>query len=353
MIGLRRKSQSLLGIDITSTSVKMVELSRMGKTYRVESYAVDPLPNNAVVEKNIQEVDAVGDAIKRAYRRSGSKSRLCAMAVPSSAVITKVLSMPASLKHDEMEAQIQMEADQYIPYSLEEVNLDFEVIGPSPKNPETVEVLLSASRSENVEMRVAAAEQAGLTPQVMDVEAYAIEHVLPLLMLQNPKLDPNATIAIADIGATMTSITVFKNQRLIYTREQTFGGRQLTEEIMRHYGMSYDEAGRAKKEGGLPENYLIDVLEPFKEMMVQQVNRFLQFFFASGTEETLDQIILAGGCAAIPGVDDLLEAQVGVPTQIANPFAQMGLNARVDPQRIGNDAPSLVIASGLALRSFD
>jgi type IV pilus assembly protein PilM len=353
VIGFSRKKPPLLGIDISSTAVKLVELSQSGGKYRVESYAVEPLPANAVAEKNIQEPESVGEAVRKAVKRSGSKTRTCALAVPSSAVITKVISMPTSLKTEEMEGQIQVEADQYIPYALEEVNLDFEVIGPSPKNPDTVDVLLSASRSENVEVRVAAAEMAGLQPKVMDVEAYAIEHTYPLLLAQLNDLEGAATVAIIDIGATMTSINIVNEGRLIYTREQTFGGKQLTEEIMRRYGLSYDEAGLAKKEGGLPENYVSEVLEPFKDTMVQQVGRFLQFFFAASQHNQVDQIILAGGCAAIPGVDELIESRIGTRTHIANPFGRMSLNTRVNPQRLGHDAPALMIACGLAMRSFD
>ncbi|OOG22726.1 pilus assembly protein PilM [Thioalkalivibrio denitrificans] len=353
MIGFSRKKPPLLGVDISSTSVKLVELSQSGGKYRVESYAVEPLPANAVAEKNIQEPEAVGDTIKKALKRSGSKTRDCALAVPSSAVITKMITMPASLKAEEMEGQIQVEADQYIPYALEEVNLDFEIIGPTPKNPETVDVLLSASRSENVEVRVATAEMAGLTPKVMDVEAYAIEHTFPLLAGQLEGLNDDATVAIIDVGATMTSINILSQGQLTYTREQTFGGKQLTEEIMRRYGLSYDEAGQAKKEGGLPDNYVSEVLEPFKDTMVQQVGRFLQFFFAASQHNHVDQIILAGGCASIPGVDELIESRIGTRTQIANPFGRMSLNTRVNPQRLGHDAPALMIACGLAMRSFD
>jgi type IV pilus assembly protein PilM len=353
VIGFSRKKPPLLGIDISSTSVKLVELSQSGGKYRVESYAVEPLPANAVAEKNIQEPEAVGDTIKKALKRSGSKTRTCALAVPSSAVITKLITMPASLKPEEMEGQIQVEADQYIPYALEEVNLDFEVIGPTAKNPDTVDVLLSASRSENVEVRVATAEMAGLVPKVMDVEAYAIEHTYSLIRSQLEGLDDSATVAIIDVGATMTSINILNEGRLTYTREQTFGGKQLTEEIMRRYGLSYDEAGQAKKEGGLPDNYVTEVLEPFKETMVQQVGRFLQFFFAASQHNQVDQIILAGGCASIPGVDELIESRIGTRTQIANPFGRMSLATRVNPQRLGHDAPALMIACGLAMRSFD
>ncbi|MET0092969.1 MAG: pilus assembly protein PilM [Sedimenticola sp.] len=351
------KKQSLLGIDISSTTVKLLELSqssgRSGATYRVESYAVEPLPANAVVEKNIADVDAVGQAIRNVVKRSGTKTRQAAVAVSGSAVITKIIAMPASLADQEMENQIQLEADQYIPYPLEEVNLDFEVLGVSEKNPEMVDVLLAASRSENVDDRVAALEIAGVGADIVDVEAYAMENAFSQIAEQLPEQGDDRTIAVADIGATTTTLNVLHNGKIIYTREQNFGGRQLTEEIQRRYGLSREEAGMAKRQGGLPDNYVPEVLEPFKEAMAQQVSRSLQFFFSSSSYNSVDQIVLAGGSSSIPGVDELIEDKIGTPTVVANPFANMSVSSNVKPQSLSNDAPSLMIACGLALRSFD
>jgi type IV pilus assembly protein PilM len=348
-----RKAPTILGLDISSTAVKLLELSRTGTRYRVESYAVEPLPPNSVVEKSIADVDAVGDAIRRAVKRSGTRAKHAAVAVSGSAVITKVISMPASLKPDEMESQIELEADQYIPYPLEEVNLDFEVLGPSQKNPDMVDVLLAASRSENVDTRVAAVELGGLIAKVVDVEAYAMENVFGLIAEQMPAQGDGSTIAVVDVGATMTTLNVLHDGKIIYTRDQVFGGKQLTEEIMRRYGLSYEEAGMAKRQGGLPDNYVPEVLEPFKEAMAQQVSRSLQFFFSSSQYNSVDHIVMAGGSASIAGVDEQIEAKVGTGTTIANPFANMSLSPRVKPQTLSNDAPSLMIACGLALRSFD
>ncbi|OOZ37847.1 pilus assembly protein PilM [Solemya velesiana gill symbiont] len=349
--------QSLLGIDISSTTVKLLELSqssgRSGATYRVESYAVEPLPANAVVEKNIADVDAVGQAIKNVVKRSGTKSRQAAVAVSGSAVITKIIAMPASLSDMEMENQIQLEADQYIPYPLEEVNLDFEVLGVAEKKPEMVDVLLAASRSENVDDRVAALEIAGLSADVVDVEAYAMENAFSQIADQLPERGDDHIIAVADIGATTTTLNVLHNGKIIYTREQNFGGRQLTEEIQRRYGLSREEAGMAKRQGGLPDNYVPEVLEPFKEAMAQQVSRSLQFFFSSSSYNSVDQIVLAGGSSSISGVDGLIEEKIGTPTVVANPFANMSVSSNVKPQSLSNDASSLMITCGLALRSFD
>ena len=349
---LKRKGPAVLGLDISSTAVKLLELSQSGSRYRVESYAVVPLPPHAVVEKSIADVEAVGSAIERAVKRSGTRLTHAAVAVAGSAVITKVISMPAALSESDMENQIRLEADQYIPYPMEEVNLDFQVLGPSEKKPDTVDVLLAASRSENVDVRVAAAELGGLSPKIVDVEAFAMETAFALLGAQLPDEGVGKTIAVADVGATMTTLNVLNNFKIIYTREQVFGGKQLTEEIQRRYGLSYEEAGMAKKQGGLPDNYGPEVLEPFKEAMAQQVSRSLQFFFSSSQYNNVDHIVLAGGCASIPGIDELIEQKIGTSTSIANPFSSMALSSRVKAQALSSDAPALMIACGLAMRSF-
>ncbi len=347
------KSPPVIGLDISSTAVKLLELGRSGDKIRVESYAVEPLPANSVVEKSISDVEAVGDAIKRAMKRSGTRCKHAAAAVAGSAVITKTISMPSNLTDDEMEQDIQNEADQYIPYPLEEVNLDFEVLGQSENDPDRVEVLLAASRSENVDVRVAAIELAGLKARVMDVEAYAMENVFQMLAPTMPDQGIDQTIAIIDVGATMTTLNVLHDLKTIYTREQVFGGKQLTEEIQRRYGLSYEEAGMAKRQGGLPDNYVPEVLEPFKEAMTQQVSRSLQFFFSSSQYSNVDHIILAGGSAMLPGIDEMIANKLGVHTSVANPFTNMTIASRVKAQSLSNDASSLVIACGLAMRTFD
>jgi type IV pilus assembly protein PilM len=304
------------------------------------------------VEKNIVEVEAVGEAIKRALARSGSRAKGAAAAVAGSAVITKVVPMQAGLSDEDMEDQVQVDASQYIPYPIEEVSLDFEVIGPVKDSPDMVQVLLAASRTENVDVRVAALDIGGLQAKVIDVEAFAMENAYRLIADQL-SVAKDALVALVDVGATMTTLNVLRGQRSIYTREQVFGGKQLTDEVMRRYGLSYEEAGLAKRQGGLPESYEIEVLEPFKEAMVQQISRLLQFFYAGSEFNRVDQIVLAGGCASIAGVAEMVEEQLGVLTAVANPLANMSLSNRVQAQSLAQDAPSLMIACGLALRSFD
>lgn len=349
----KRGQSTVLGIDISTAAIKLLELSKTGTRYKVESYAVSPLPQDAVVDKNIANVDVIANAIKSAVKQSGTKTKDVCVAVAGSSVMTKVITMPASLTEDEMEEQILVEADQYVPYSLDEVNLDFEVQGVSENNPEMVDVLLAASRQENVSDRVEVLEKAGLKAKIVDVEAFAMENAFVLLADQLPEAMDSQTIAIADIGATMSTLNVLHDYRTVYTREQGFGGKQLTEEIQRRYGLSYEEAGLAKKHGGLPDNYVADVLDPFKNAMVQQIARSLQFFVSSSANRSIDSIVLAGGCASIAGVEKIVEESLGIPAYVANPFINMALSNKVKPQSLSNDAPAMMIACGLALRSFD
>jgi len=350
-----KKKLPMIGIDISASSVKVLELSRTGDHYRVERYAVEPMPQNAMVEHSITEVEQVAQAMSRAIKRSGSRLKHVALAVPGSHVISKVVVMPAGLSDREMQTQIEMEADRHIPYPLDEVNMDFFVLGPvgEGESAETVNVLLAACRKEIVDDYVAVAEGAGLTPLVVDIETYAMENAYELISRNMAGGGMEKTVAILDVGATTTTINVMHNNRSVYTRDHTFGGRQLTEEIQRRYGLSYEEAGLAKKQGGLPDNYQTDVLRPFMEAMCQEIMRALQFFYSSSPFNSVDQILLAGGCSQIPGIDELVTARVGVPSTVANPFSSMSLASRIKPQMLSADAPSLMVSCGLALRGFD
>ncbi len=349
-----RKKSSLIGVDISSSVVKLLELGRKGGRYTVESYAVEPLPVNAVIEGRIENRDEVAGAIKRALKRAAAKPREAAVAVSANSAITKIVSFPASLSDRELEENVLMEAENYIPYPLEEVRLDFEVLGASATDPDAMDVLLAASRRENVDARTDVLEKAGLKARLVDVEAYTVENAFELIA---PQFDDHArgqTVAVVDVGANVTTLHVLVEGKIVFTREQTFGGRVLTEDIERYYGMSYQEAGRAKKENSLPEDYGPKVLEPFKRTMTMTVTRALQFFFSASTQyQSIDHIILAGGCASIEGVDTLIEEETGTPTTIANPFIDMTLSGKVNTKSLSNDAPSMLIACGLAMRSFD
>ena len=346
--------EALLGLDISSSSVKLLELSRKGEKYHVETYAIEPLPPNAVNDKQITDPKVVSEVIARALSRAGTRTKNVACAVSGSSVISKIIQVPAMLKEDEMEDQIKAEADQYIPYPIDEVNLDFQVVGSSGKGGEMADVMLAACRKEQIEQRCAALEMAGLVPKIVDIEAYAMENACQLLRHQMPDEGSGKTIALVDMGASTTSVLVLHDLKTVYTRDQSFGGKQLTEDIMRNYGMSYEEAVRAKKGGSLPENYQTDVLAHFIADMAQQVDRSLQFFFSAGSQyNNIDQIILAGGCAHIPNVDVAIQDKLKIPTVLARPFAQMSVSSKAKPAALAKDEGALLIACGLAMRAFD
>lgn len=349
-----RATKSLVGLDITTSSVKLIELTESARNYRVESYAAEPTPPNAINEKAIVDAEAVGEAVRRAIKRSGTRTREVAIAISGDAAITKVIQMPKNLSAGDMEGQVELQADQYIPFPMEEVSFDFEVVGDSERDPDMLDVLLVATRTENVEQRQAAVEAAGLQPRVVDVEAFALENACHLLTHQMPDGGVDKFVAIVDFGASTTTFSVLKDMKVIYTRDFAFGGQQLTEEIMRTYGLSMEDAGRAKKEGGLPSNYQPEVLDAFIDDMAQQVSRSLQFFLASGSgREQPDQILVCGGCANIPGVAEMIGSRVGISTEIGDPLGQMKLASRAKAQGVRRDATALLTACGLALRSFD
>ncbi len=345
------QSQPLLGLDLSSSSVKLVELSGSATTgYRLERYAIEPLPKGAITDGNVENLEAVSEAVKRAWKKSGTKIRNVAMALPSAAVITKKIMLPGGLSEEALELQVETEANQYIPFALDEVSLDFSVIGPAPNAPDDVEVLLAASRKEKVEDRVAVAQAAALKPVIMDIESFATRATAERVIKLMPNEGEGQIIALFSIGAYTTTISATLNGQAIYEREQAFGGAQLTQDIARAYGLSADEAEAKKRADDLPENYERDLLQPFADNIALEVTRALQFFFTSTPYSRVDQILLAGGCAVIPGLVDVVGTRTQASTSILNPFKGMDMSAQVREKQARLDAPSLLVATGLAMR---
>lgn len=347
----------VVGVDISSTAIKMLELVQIGKgskSYRVESYAVEPLAPKVVDDKMIKDVEAVADAIKRALKRTRVKANYAAVAVSGSSVINKTIQMPTGLSDSEMEAEIEAQADTHIPYPIDEVYWDFERIGPGEKNPaEELDVLLAASKRDIVDDRIAAMELSGLKVKVVDLESFALENAFNLLAQNDPEIDPKDVIALVDIGAATMSFSILNDLKVVYIREQAFGGNQLTEHIQQRYGLSFEEAAIAKRHGGLPEDYESEVLEPFKDEVAQAISRMVQFYYEASTMGNIAHTVIAGGCAAIPGIMEHIANKIGGHVTTANPFANMSVSAKVNKKALMNDAPSLMIACGLAIRSFD
>jgi type IV pilus assembly protein PilM len=352
---LRMKTPALIGVDISSSYVKMVELKELPQKtgLMLECYSTYPLPKDAVSDGNINNLDAVAESLQHAWRNLGSRVKNICLALPAAAVTTKKILLPAGMSEDDLEFQVESEANQYIPFPLDEVNLDFQVIGLSPNNPDEVEVMLAASRKANVEDRVATAQVAGLNAVVMDVEVYAAERAFELVCSQLPNNAQDKCVALVDIGTNSTSVNVLRNGQSLYIRDQQIGGGQLTRQIEAMFGMSEEEAEAAKRSGNLPDNYESSVLTPFIDNMVMEIYRLLQIFFTSTQYSEVDYIVLAGGCAVLPGLDDAVANKTQVVTMVANPFALMTLSDRIKSRQLQLDAPSLMVACGLAMRRLD
>ncbi len=342
------KVKGLVGVDICSTSVKMVNIQREQGLLHLKSYCIETLPVGAVVDKIVVDTEMVGESISRLAERGQVSGSAAATSVSGSAVITKIIDMDMRLNDAEREAQIRLDADQYIPYPLEEVNLDFEVVGPSLVHDSMVQVLLVASRSENVNQRIDALTFGGLETKIMDIESHAIERAFSLMVESLPEL-----IALVDIGHNQTTLYIVKNGEFVYSREQLFGGMQLTEAIQNRYGLSFEEATFNKRELSLPDDYYPEILMPFIENIIQQVMRSLQFYFSSSQYKNIDHLVMAGGSSSIPGLAGMVQQKLGKPVTIANPFINMTIDPYIDSEQLNVDTPSLMAACGLALRSFD
>ncbi|MEW6760415.1 MAG: pilus assembly protein PilM [Pseudomonadota bacterium] len=344
-----KSSPPLAGLDISTSGVRLVELADAGRgELRLERYAAEPLPRGAVVDGNIENIDQVSEAVRRVWKKSGTRAKLVALGMPPASVITKKIILPAGMSEDQLEVQVESEASQYIPFALDEVSLDFDVIGQAPNSAEDMEVMLAAARREKVEDRVAIAEAAGLTATVMDIESYAARAALDRVAGAKPE----QIIALFQIGAQATHVSVLQNGETIYEREQPFGGNALTQDIVRAYGLSFEEAETRKKAGDLPENYRADLLNPFLESAALEITRAIQFFFTSTPFTRIDQLYLAGGCAALPGLLELIGSRTRIPSSIVAPFEGMSYGPLVREQQLRQEGAAYLVACGLALRRF-
>ena len=349
----RRQNAPLLGLDVSSSSVKLVELGREASGKLVlERCAIEPLERGWITDGNVEKFDEVAEAVRRVVRKSGTRTRNVALALPPSAVITKKIILPGGMSEQELEIQVESEANQYIPFSLDEVSLDFCVTGPSTTSAGDVEVLIAASRKEKVQDREGLAEAAGLKAMILDVESYASRLATARLIEQLPGKGVDSIVALFEVGAFTTSMQVLRNQEVLYDRDQAFGGAQLTQLIVRQYGFSPEEAESKKRSGDLPEDYGSGVLKPFVESMAQEIGRALQFFFTSTPHNKVDYVMLAGGSSALPGLTDSVTQQTSFACLLANPFEAMELGDGVREKKMRREASSYLTSCGLALRRF-
>lgn len=343
----------LVGLDVNTASATLVVLGRSGRGFRVEAFGTAPMPPGAMADQNVASVELVGQAIAEAVRRSGTMRKHAALAVPGSLVISRRIPMPANLDERDLELQVNLDADQHIPFPLDEVYLDFHTLGPNLKSPESVDVLLAAARREVVDLRVDGAEAGGLTANVVDVEAYALESSYTLIA---PHLAPElqrGVVALVDIGPDTTTLNVLRDGRSTFTREQTFGVEQLTAQIEQRLGLPREQALEAPRRGALDAAFVAEVLEPFRDSVASQTVRLLQAYFSISGDTRLDAVLLSGPGANLPGIAASVQELVEVPTTRADPIAGLELARGLPTERMRQESPALMLALGLALRTFD
>lgn len=343
----------MLGIDLGTTSVKVLEFSRSGRSLVVERYGYEPLTPGVIIDHKIKDVEAVATSVRRAIKKSGSKAKRASVCVPSGNVITKLISIQSDLDERELESVVEMEADRVVPYSLDEVNIDFMPLGKSASNPGEDDVQIVVCRKTVVEDLVTVLGEVDIEPAIIDVDTFTLSRVHGLVNQGLVGAGARRTCALIDFGSNASRFMVFHNNQLVYNRDTAFGGRQLIDGINQKYGMPHDEAMIALRKGDLPDSFKSEVMKPYVKSLVQEVLRSLQFFYSSSTYNSINELLITGGCAQIGNIEKIIEKRIEIPTAILNPFASTRIGSKIDKDRFRKDIPSLAIASGLALRGVE
>jgi len=348
----KKKASLIVGIDIGSHSIKAVLLHQSNDGYVLEALVEETMPRGAIIDREIQDIEAVGKVVAKLRKKIPAAVSDAAVAVSGQTVITKVIYMDVALNEQELASQIEIEADSLIPYPLDEVSLDFESLDVNESDPTKINVLLSAARTESVEARVSALEQGGFNTKVVDVESYAVSRPFDLVLSLLPDDAVDKVVATVDIGAVMTLFSVTDAGEHIYSRDQIFGSEQYTRSIVSYYNKTFEEAEQAKIDKDLPPNYTFEVLAPYHTILVQQIRRAIQMFLTSSGKEKVDYLVISGGTALVEEVQKLLTEELGIHTVIANPFANMKMGKAINSDEVERNAPKFMVATGLALRSF-
>ena len=355
--GTKSPSKTILGVDISSSTIKLIEMEPSREGFNVIAYGVEPLPEGVTFDREIVDVAKIAQVLKSVYKKSGARSRNVAVAVSGSSIISNYIDVPSSLTSKQVEARVKLEADTIIPFPLDEINLDFAVVGQNIANKDHVRVQVVACQRDYVDRRKEVVELAGLNPVVVDIESFAFARAYQTLInfTQNKSLENSVLtakdeiVAIVDIGATQFTFLVLSNQSIIYSVEQPFGGRQLTEDIQRHYNLTWAEAGRAKRKGGLDADYAEAMLNPFKTLLIEHLARSIQVFYSSTDTNKIDKLVLSGGVSKTDGLRDQISEAMGIPAEVIDLSKSISVSHLPSSARLTADIPAMMLAFGLAL----
>lgn len=334
---LLKASKELIGIDITSSAIKLLELKKRPNTYQVESFAVHPLPEGAVDEQSISNINDVSNSLNRAIHQAKPTTRKAIVAVPASATITKMLTFPIALNEQEIEEHIVIDSDHHIPFPFNEVAFDFTCLGPMPLAPHLQQVMLVACRQQDIWQMTEMLDRAGLEPVAVDVDIFAIERVFAA-MRTRLSVGMETGVGLVDIGAHKSALHVIHAGRIVYSRTNTVGGEPLTKAIQ---AITHDD---------LPNDFPDAILNPFVDTLAQHIARALQLYYVSARQPKVTHLVLTGGASAIPGLAAYLAKATTMTVTLANPLQHMQINKRLDRQALARDLPALFTASGLAMR---
>jgi type IV pilus assembly protein PilM len=345
-------SKSIVGLDIGSNSVKAVELSGGSGGYKITAFGYAPLPSEAIVQGSFMNAPAISAAIQEAVSSGGIRAKDVASSVSGHSVIVKRIALPMQ-SPDELEETIRWEAEQYIPFDINEVNVDHQILQGSSVEGQ-MDVLLVAAKKDMIDDYTSVIADCGMNLAVLDVDAFAVGNMYEHCYAP----EEEATAALIDIGASVINMNVMSGAVPVFTRDITTGGNQYTEEIQKTLSISVDEAERIKI-GGKPGEVSKDVvpqeveeaMREVSETLIGEVQRSLDFYRATATSTSLDKIVLCGGAARVPGLDRLFQDRLEVPTEIADPFNKIDIGSgSLDEDLLHEFGPALSVAVGLSMR---
>jgi len=344
-----KKKKDVIGIDIGSSAIKMVQLREAKGVYHLVNLGMAPLASEAIVDNAVMDSGTVVGTLRNLVESHKVKTKNVSTSISGHSVIIRKITLPI-MTEEELESSIQWEAEQYIPFEINEVDLDFQILGENPKDPSQMEVLLVAAKKDFVSDYVTVFKEAGLTPVVMDVDCFALENAFET----NYEYDPEEITALINIGAGTLNVNVLKGNRSLFTRDIQVGGNMFNEEIQKRLGLNSDDSEKVKMGGehsDVDQAILKEILQDATDQLAQEIQRSLDFFSATSADEKVNKVFIAGGVAKAPSVKESLEKRLGVPVDVLDPFRQVVTDEKnFDLDYIRAVAPDFSVAVGLAVR---
>lgn len=341
------KAKELVGIDIGSSSVKLVQLKKAGEGFQLQNVGILPLPAEAIVDNSLMDTTSIVDAIKSLVKSLGVKTKEIACSISGNSVIIRKISLPA-MTEEELGDQIFWEAEQYIPYDINDVNLDFEILKSELADSSKMAVLLVASKKDFINEYVSVFSESGLKLSIVDVDSFAVQNCFEL----NHGEEFDNVVALVNIGASMVNVNIVKGGASLFSRDLQMGGNLYTEEIQRQFAIGGEEAERIKLTGDYPDkNRLQDVISRVNETLSVEILRALDLYYSTADEQKISKIYVSGGCAKVAALTSVLGQKSGLSVEILNPFLNIKYNEKdFDPEYLSEIGPFVAVATGLAMR---